>query len=37
MTHARTADEVQHPLMLGLRAGVIDPRERDRVCVTRRS
>ena len=31
LTHARTADDVTHPLTLGLFSGVIDPRERDRI------
>jgi hypothetical protein len=31
LTHARTTEDVTHPLTLGLFTGVIDPRERDRV------
>ena len=31
ITHARTADDVTHPVTLGLFSGVIDPRERDRI------
>ena len=31
LTHARTAEDVTHPLTLGLFSGVIDPRERERI------
>ena len=31
LTHERTADDVTHPLTLGLFSGVIDPRDRDRM------
>ena len=31
ITHARTESDVTEPLSLGLRSGVLDPRERDRI------